>query len=136
MTGTINYDRVDGLEYWERFRQEIIKRYTNKEEERKALDLMHSHKYVGDICTFLLHQENENVMAIITGIAFREIIEKALPIDILHRLSVKKIDDEREWLNTVQYHEMQEEAFLQRRYRKRRRDSARGTRERNRKKYR
>jgi len=75
---------------------------------------MHSHKYENDICTFLLRQENDNVMAMVTGIAFREIIEKALPVEILRRLSAKEIDDEREWLEAVQYHGMQEEAFQRR----------------------
>src|SRR5207302_5661796 len=130
MTGTLNYDRVEGLEYWERFRQEIIKRYANKEEERKALASMHSHKYEGDICTFLLRQENDDMMAKVTGIAFREIIKRALPIDILRRLLVKEIDDEREWLNAVQYHGMEEEGFLRRGPGKTGSDSSLGKRER------
>src|SRR5207237_3654826 len=77
-----------------------------------------------------LGQENDNVMAMVTGIAFREIIKKVLPIDILRRLSVKEIDDEREWLNAVQYHGMQEEAFLHRGPGKTGSDSSLGKRER------
>ena len=72
---------------WERFRQEIIKRYTGIAEVPRALDEMDRISYKGKIDTYLLLLENLHVKAGLSGIACRVGVESKLLQEILRRLS-------------------------------------------------
>ena len=74
---------------WERFRQEIIKRYIGIEEERRALDEMDRISYKGKIDTYLLLLGYLNIKAGLSGIVWRVRVESKLPgpQEILRRLS-------------------------------------------------
>ena len=72
---------------WERFRQEIIKRYIRIKEEGQALAKMDRISYKGKIDTYLLLLENLNIKAGLSGIAWRVRVERKLPQEILRRLS-------------------------------------------------
>jgi len=53
---------------WERFRQEIVKRYISILEERRALDAIHRISHKGKIDTYLLLLESLNIKSGLTGI--------------------------------------------------------------------
>ena len=87
MSGLDGCTRDPSYSTWERFRQEITKRYIGIEEERRALGEMNKVVYKGKIDTYLLLHENVNIKAGLTGIAWRVRVESGLPEDILRRLS-------------------------------------------------
>ena len=68
MGGIGGFTRDPDYSTWERFRQEIIKRYIGIEAERRALDAIHRISYKGKIDTHLLLLENLNIKARLTGI--------------------------------------------------------------------
>ena len=67
--GLGGYTRDPSYSTWERFRQEITKRYIGIEEERRALAEMDKVVYKGKIDTYLLLLENLNIKARLTGMA-------------------------------------------------------------------
>ena len=87
MGGLGGYTRDPSYSTWERFRQEITKRYIVIEEERRALKEMNKVVYKGKIDTYLLLLENHNIKAGLPGMAWRVRVESGLREDILHRLS-------------------------------------------------
>jgi len=94
MGGLGDYTQGPSYLTWERFRQEIVKRYIGIEEERRALEEIDKIIYKGRIDTYLLLLENVNIKAGLTGIAWRVKVESKLPQDILRRLSHFKFNDD------------------------------------------
>ena len=115
MGGLGGYTRDPSYSTWERFRQEITKRYIGIEEERRALEKMNKVVYKGKIDTYLLLLENVNIKAGLTGIAWRVIVESGLPEEILRRLSHFKFANDEEWMETLQEVGRQEEELLKQR---------------------
>ena len=109
MGGLGGYTRDSSYSTWERFRQEITKRYIGIEEERRALEEMNKVVYKGNIYTYLLLLENLNIKAGLTGIAWRVRVESELPEDILRRLSHFKFANDEEWMETLRDVGRQEE---------------------------
>jgi hypothetical protein len=115
MGGIGGFTRDPDYSTWERFRQEIIKRYIGIEEERRALEEMDKISYKGKIDTYLLLLENLNIKAGLTGIAWRVRVESKLPDEILRRLSYFKFANDDEWMETLREAGRQEEELLERR---------------------
>jgi len=114
MGGLGGYTQDPSYSTWERFRQEIIKRYIGIEEERRALEEMDKIIYKDRIDTYLLLLENLNIKADLTGIAWRVKVENKLPQDILRRLSHFKFNDDDHWIETMREVGRQEEELLER----------------------
>ena len=115
MGGLGGYTRDPSYSTWERFRQEITKRYIGIEEERRALAEMDKVVYKGKIDTYLLLLENLNIKAGLTGMAWRVRVESGLPEDILRRLSYFKFANDEEWMETLREVGRQEKELLERR---------------------
>ena len=114
MGGLGGYTQDPSYSTWERFRQEIIKRYIGIEEERRALEEMDQIIYKGRIDTYLLLLENLNIKAGLRGIAWRVKVQSKLPQDILRRLSHFKFNDDDHWIETLREVGRQEEELLER----------------------
>jgi len=114
MGGLGGYTQDPSYSTWERFRQEIIKRYIGIEEKRRALEEMDKIIYKGKIDTYFLLLENLNIKAGLTGIAWRVKVENKLPQDILCRLSHFKFNDDDHWIETLWEVGRQEEELLER----------------------
>jgi len=99
---------------WERFWQEIIKRYIGIEEERRAQEAMDKIIYKGKIDTCLLLLENLNIKTGLTGVAWRVKVENKLPQDILRRLSHFNFNNDDHWIETLREVGRQEEELLER----------------------
>ena len=112
--GIGGFTRDPDYSTWERFRQEIIKRYIGIEEERRALEEMDKITYKGKIDTYLLLLENLNIKAGLSGIAWRVRVESKLPDEILRRLSYYKFDSDDEWMETLRRAGREEEELLER----------------------
>lgn len=115
MGGIGGFTRDPDYSTWERFRQEIIKRYVGIEEERRALDEMDKIYYKGKIDTYLLLLENLNIKAGLSGIAWRVRVESKIPDEILRRLSHFSFDSDEEWMETLSKVGRQEEELVERR---------------------
>jgi len=114
MGGIGGFTRDPDYATWERFRQEIIKRYIAIEEERRALDEMDRISYKGKIDTYLLLLENVNIKAGLSGIAWRVRVESKLPQEILRRLSHFSFATDEEWMEILRQVGRQEEELLER----------------------
>jgi len=75
---------------------------------------MGSVKYGGDVPKFLREMENRNIHAIVTGIAWRKMIEDELPVEALRRLSHREYVDDEEWLEAVRTVTRPEKNFKER----------------------
>jgi hypothetical protein len=114
MGGIGGFTRDPDYSTWERFRQEIIKRYIGIEEERRALAEMDKISYQNRIDTYLLRLDNLNIKAGLRGIAWRVRVESKLPEEILRRLSYYKFANDEEWMETLREVGRQEEELLER----------------------
>ena len=61
-----------------------------------------------------MEMENLNVLAGVTGIAWRKMIEDELPVEALRRLSHREYVDDGEWLEAVRNVTRAEEDFKER----------------------
>jgi len=114
MGGIGGFTRDPDYATWERFRQEIIKRYIGIEEERQARDEMARISFKGKIDTYLLLLENLNIKARVTGIAWRVCVESKLPQEILRRLSHFSFATDEDWMEILRKVGRQEEELLER----------------------
>ena len=114
MRGIGDFTRDLDYSTWERFRQDIIKRYMGIEEEQRALDEIDSINYKGKIDTYLLLLENLNITAGLSGIAWRVRVESKLAQEILCRLSHLSFATDEEWIEILRKVGRQEEELLER----------------------
>jgi len=112
--GLGSYNQDLSYSTWERFWQEIIKRYIGIEGQRRALAEMDKIIYKGKIDTYPLLLENLNIKACLTGIVWRVMVESKLPQDILRRLSDFKCTDDDHSIETLPEVGRQEEEHLER----------------------
>jgi len=112
MGGIGGFTRDPDYATWERFRQEIIKRYIGIKEERRALDEIDRISYKGKIDTYLLLLENLNIKAGLSGIAWRVRVESKLPQEILRRLSHFSFATDEGWMEILRKVSRQEEELL------------------------
>ena len=111
MTGELGFQKQEGYEYWHIFKAQVILRFTVSHEAERALRRMELIKYQGDIEKYLLELENLNIQAQVTGIAWRYIVEKRLPLEALRRLSNQEYGSDAEWLAAIRTVTKAEEAF-------------------------
>ena len=71
--------------------------------------------YQGDIEKYLLDLENFNIQAQATGIAWRYMVEKRLPLEALRRLSNQEYGSDPEWLAAIRTVTKADEAFKEQR---------------------
>jgi len=114
MGGIGGFTRDPDYATWERFQQEIIKRYIGIEEERRTLDEMHRISCKGKIDTYLLLVENLNIKAGLSGIVWRVRVESKLLQEILCRLSYFSFATDEEWMEILRKVGRQEEKLLER----------------------
>jgi len=86
----IGYTSQEGYEIWQPFAEQALLRFGPTHEVEKSLREMGSVKYRGDVAKFLMKMENLNILARVTGIAWRKMIEDELPVEALRRLSHRK----------------------------------------------
>jgi len=114
MGGIGGFTRDPDYATWERFRQELIKRYIGIQEERRSLDEMDRISYNGKIDTYLLLLENLNIKAGLSRIAWRVRVESKLPHEILRRLSPFSFATNEESMERLRNVGRQEEELLER----------------------
>jgi len=116
MTGELGFQKQEGYEYWHIFKAQVILGFTVSHEAERALRRMELVKYQGDIEKYLLEQENLNIQAQVTGIAWRYMVEKRLPLEALRRLSNQEYySSDPEWLAAIRTITKAEEAFKEQR---------------------
>jgi len=101
MTGELGFQKQEGYEYWHIFKAQVILRFTVSHEAERALRRMELVKYQWDIEKYLLELENLNIQAQVTGIAWRYMVEKRLPLEALRRLSNQEYSSDPEWLVAI-----------------------------------
>jgi len=115
ITGELGFQKQEGYEYWHIFKAQVILRFTVFHEAERALRRMELAKYQGDIEKYLLELENLNIQAQVTGIAWRYMVEKRLPLEALRRLSNQEYGSDPEWLEAIRTVTKAEEAFKEQR---------------------
>jgi len=115
MTGELGFQKQEGYEYWHIFKAQVILRFTVSHEAERALRRMELVKYQGDIEKYLLELENLNIQAQVTGIAWRYMLEKRLPLEALRRLSNQEYGSDPEWHAAIRTVTKAEEAFKEQR---------------------
>ena len=101
MTGELGFQKQEGYEYWHIVKTQVILRFTVSHEAERALRRMELVKYQGDIEKYLLELENLNIQAQVTGITWRYMVEKRLPLEALRRLSNQEYGSDPEWLAAI-----------------------------------
>jgi len=115
ITGELGFQKQEGYEYWHIFKAQVILRFTVSHEVERALRRMELVKYQGDIEKYLLDLENHNIQAQVTGIAWRYMVKKRLPLEAVRRLSNEEYGSDPEWLAAIRTVTKAEEAFKKQR---------------------
>jgi len=115
ITGELGFQKQEGYEYWHIFKAQVILRFTVSDEAERALRRMELVKYQGDIEKYLVELENMNIQAQVTGIAWRYMVEKRLPLEALRHLSNQEYGSDPVWLAAIRTVTKGEEAFKEQR---------------------
>jgi len=111
ITGELGFQKEEGYEYWHIVKAQVILRFKVSQEAERALMKMDQVKYEGDIERYLLGLENLNILAQVTGIAWRSMVEKGLPLEALCGLSNQEYGSNLEWLAAIRTVTKAEEVF-------------------------
>ena len=111
MTGEFGFPRSDGHDLWENFKNQIQEKFSILHRAQRALRDMEKIRYKGDIEKYLLTLENLNIDAEMSGVAWRNMIEKRLPLEARRRWAHKKFDLDSEFVEAVRRYTKAEESF-------------------------
>ena len=92
MTGGFGFPRSNGYDLWENFKNEIQDKFSILHRAQKALRDMEKVRYEGDVEKYLLTLENLNIDAEISGVPWRNMIKKRLPLEARRRWAHRKFD--------------------------------------------
>jgi len=110
ITGKLGFQKQEGYEYWHILKAQVILRFTVSHEAERALRRMELIKYQGDIEKSLRELENLNIQAQVTGIVWRYMVAKWLPLKALRRRSNQEYSSDPEWLAAIRKGPKAEEA--------------------------
>ena len=111
MTGEFGFPRSDEYDLWENFRNQIQEKFSIHHRAWRALMDMEKVRNEGDIEKYLLTFENLNIDAEMSGVAWRNMIEKRLPLEARRRWGHKKFDLDSEFVEAVRRSTNAEESF-------------------------
>jgi hypothetical protein len=111
MTGEFGYPKHEGYGFWITFCSEVRERFSVLHRAQKALADMEKVKYAGNVEKYLLTLENLNIEAEVTGIAWRSLVQRQLPVEAMRTLSHEKHDLDSDWLQAVRRVTKAEESF-------------------------
>jgi len=101
MTGELGHLKIEGYEFWEAFRGQCILRFALTYEGERSLALMTKVTYKGNIERYLLEMENQNTHVGMSGVTWRQMVERHIPKDALRRLSTKEYATDSPWITAL-----------------------------------
>jgi len=113
MTGELGHVRIDGQEFWEAFRGQCILRFALTHEGERSLALMKKVTYKGNIDRYLLEMENHNTHGGMSGVAWRQMLERHIPKEALRRLSTAEYATDGAWIPALRTVCRREETFVE-----------------------
>ena len=90
MTGEFGFSQSDGYDLWENFKNQIQEKFSILHRAQRALRDMEKVRYEGDIEQFLRTLENLDIEAEMSAVAWRNMIEKQLPLEARRKWPQKK----------------------------------------------
>jgi len=113
MTGELRHQGIDGYEFWEAFRGQCILRFALTHEGEKSSGLITGVTYEGNIDRYLLEMEDHNTHVGMSGVAWRQMVERHIPKDALRRLSTVKYATDSAWIKALRIVCRREEIFME-----------------------
>jgi len=101
MTGELGNLKIEGYEFWDAFRGQCILRFALTHEGERSLALMTKGTYKGNIDRYLLERENHNTHAKMSGVAWRQMVERHIPKDALRRQLSEEYATDRAWITAL-----------------------------------
>ena len=111
MTAEFGFPRSDEYDLWENFKNQIQERFSILHRAQRALRDMEKVRYEGNIEKYLLTLENLNIYAEMSRVAWRNMIEKRLPLEVRRRWGQKKFDLDSECVEAVRRCTMADKSF-------------------------
>ena len=101
MTGELGHLKIEGYKFWEAFRGQCILRFALTHEGERSLALMTKVTYKGNIDRYLLEMENHNTHVGMSGVVWRQMVERHIPKDALRRLSAQEYATDTAWITAL-----------------------------------
>jgi len=98
MTGELGHLKIEGYNFWEAFRGQCILRFALTHEGERSLALKTKVIYKGNIDRYLLEMENHNTHVGMSEVAWRQMVERHIPKDVLRRLSTEEYATDSAWI--------------------------------------
>jgi len=113
MTGELGHLKIEGYEFWKAFRGQWILRFALTHEGERSLARMTKVTYKGNIDRYLLEMENHNTQVGMSGVAWRQMVERHIPKDALRRLSTEEYATDSAWITALRTVCRREEIFME-----------------------
>jgi len=113
MTGELGHLKIEGYEFWVAFKGKCILRFALTREGERSLALMTKGTYKGNIDRYLLEMENHNSHVGMSGVAWRQMIERHIPREKLWRLSTEEYPTDGAWITALRTLCWREEIFME-----------------------
>jgi len=101
MTGELGHLKIEDYEFWEAFRGQCILRFALTHQGERSLSLMIKVTYKGNIDHYLLEMDNHNIHVGMSGVAWRQMVERHIPKDALRRLLTEKYATVSAWITAL-----------------------------------
>jgi len=113
MTGELGHLKIEGYEFWEAFRGQCILQFTLTHEGETSLALMTKVTYKGNIDHYLLEIENHNTDMGMSGVTWRQMVERHILKDALRRLSTEEYATDSAWITALRTLCWRKEIFVE-----------------------
>jgi len=90
MTGELCHLKIEGYKFWEAFRGQCILGFALMHEGERSLALMTKVTYRGNIDRYLLEMANHHTHVGMSGVTWRQMVERHILKNVLGRLSTEE----------------------------------------------
>jgi len=112
-TGELGHLKIEGYEFWEAFRGQCILQFALTHEGERSLALMTKVTYKSDIDRYLLEMENHNTHVGMSGVAWRQMVERHIPKDARCQLSTEEYAIDSAWIIALRTVCRREESLME-----------------------
>jgi len=113
MTVQLGHLNIKDYEFWEAFRGQCILRFALTHDGERSLVLMTKVTYKENIDHYLLEMENHNTHVGMSGVTWRQMVERQIPKDALPQLSTEKYATDSAWIAALETVCRREEIFME-----------------------
>jgi len=112
MTGELGHPKIEGYKFWQALREQCILQFALMHERERSRALMTKVTYQSRIDCYLLQMENHNTPVGMSGVTWRQMVERHILKDAIRQLSTEVNATDSAWITALRAVCRQQEIFM------------------------